>query len=210
MHIAKTLIRLGGCPGWSESLLTAHAILLVFSCVGSNNCDRAVFLYQPQHEEKHIRTCESSEDSDQPAHSRSRTRIFAWQILDNEGCKVSLYGQEDSDQSARMRRLIWVFVRRACQKVLFFSSYAPNTGMAVIFVKVPLPFWTDLAIKMAKRSQQDHNLGKRGRLPIHGTLCLASVQTVFVAGEYFLDRLLLYMGMEVIYFSISWSFEPYF
>ena len=28
---AKTLIRLGGCPGWSESLLGAHAILLVLS-----------------------------------------------------------------------------------------------------------------------------------------------------------------------------------
>ena len=28
---AKTLIRLGGCPGWSESSLGAHAILLVLS-----------------------------------------------------------------------------------------------------------------------------------------------------------------------------------
>ena len=28
---AKTRIRLGGCPGWSESLLGAHAILLVLS-----------------------------------------------------------------------------------------------------------------------------------------------------------------------------------
>ena len=27
----KTLIRLGGCPGWSESLLGEHAILLVLS-----------------------------------------------------------------------------------------------------------------------------------------------------------------------------------
>ena len=29
-------IRLGGCPGWSKSLLDAHIILLVFSCGGSN------------------------------------------------------------------------------------------------------------------------------------------------------------------------------
>ena len=28
---AKSLIKLGGCPGWSESLLGAHAILLVLS-----------------------------------------------------------------------------------------------------------------------------------------------------------------------------------
>ena len=31
----KTLISLGGCPGWSESSLGAHAILLVLSCGGS-------------------------------------------------------------------------------------------------------------------------------------------------------------------------------
>ena len=39
---AKTLIRLGGCPGWSESSLGAHAILLVLSWGGSfvkQNCN---------------------------------------------------------------------------------------------------------------------------------------------------------------------------
>ena len=35
MRTAKTLIRLGGCPGWSESSLDAQAILLVLSCRGS-------------------------------------------------------------------------------------------------------------------------------------------------------------------------------
>ena len=35
MWTAKTLIRLGRCPGWSESLLGAHAILLVLSWGGS-------------------------------------------------------------------------------------------------------------------------------------------------------------------------------
>ena len=34
---AKTLIRLGGCPGWSESSLGTHAILSVLSCGGSLN-----------------------------------------------------------------------------------------------------------------------------------------------------------------------------
>ena len=33
---AKTLIRLGGCPGWSESSLGAKTILLVLSWGGSN------------------------------------------------------------------------------------------------------------------------------------------------------------------------------
>ena len=35
MQTAKTLIRLGGCPGWSESSLGARANLLVLSCAGS-------------------------------------------------------------------------------------------------------------------------------------------------------------------------------
>ena len=30
MRTAKTLIRLGGCPGWSESSLGAHAILVIW------------------------------------------------------------------------------------------------------------------------------------------------------------------------------------
>ena len=35
MLTAKTLIRLGGCPGWSESSVGAQAILLVLLCCGS-------------------------------------------------------------------------------------------------------------------------------------------------------------------------------
>ena len=37
MRTAKTLVRLGGCPGLSESSLGAHVILLVLSCGGSYN-----------------------------------------------------------------------------------------------------------------------------------------------------------------------------
>ena len=36
MRTAKTLIRLGGCSGWSESSLGAHVILLFLLCCGSN------------------------------------------------------------------------------------------------------------------------------------------------------------------------------
>ena len=35
VRTAKTLIRLDGCPGWYESSLDAHAILLVLSCCSS-------------------------------------------------------------------------------------------------------------------------------------------------------------------------------
>ena len=36
MRTAKTLIRLRGCSGWSESSLGAHAMLLVLSCGGGS------------------------------------------------------------------------------------------------------------------------------------------------------------------------------
>ena len=39
---SKTLIRLGGCPGWSESSLGAHLILLVLSrCTFLSTCSRS-------------------------------------------------------------------------------------------------------------------------------------------------------------------------
>ena len=37
-NVAKSLIRLHGCAGWSESSLGAHNILLVLLCSGSNHC----------------------------------------------------------------------------------------------------------------------------------------------------------------------------
>ena len=45
MRTAKTLIRLGGCPGWSESLPGAHATLLVLSRGGSDR-DVLAYLYK--------------------------------------------------------------------------------------------------------------------------------------------------------------------
>ena len=46
-------------------------------------------------------------------------RFFTERILDSQGCKVFHSDNEYSDQTARMCRLICVFVGRACQKVLF-------------------------------------------------------------------------------------------
>ena len=40
MRTAKTLIRLGGCPGWSESSLGAQVVLLVLSC----SCSTQIYL----------------------------------------------------------------------------------------------------------------------------------------------------------------------
>ena len=64
----------------------------------------------PLLEKTYIPTYVSSEDSDQPAHSRSLIRIFTKRIFDRQECEGFLgffhAGNEDSDQTARMRRLI--------------------------------------------------------------------------------------------------------
>ena len=49
--------------------------------------------YQTQRQKTYLRTCIPSEDSDQPAHSRSLIRIFTGSILDSQGCKVCSSGQ---------------------------------------------------------------------------------------------------------------------
>ena len=44
---------------------------------------------KPQRQKAYLRTCALSEDSDQPAHSRSLIRIVTGRNLDSKGCKVS-------------------------------------------------------------------------------------------------------------------------
>ena len=44
MRTANTLIRLGGCPGWYESLLGARAIFLVLSWAGSFVYESCLYL----------------------------------------------------------------------------------------------------------------------------------------------------------------------
>ena len=67
--------------------------------------------------------CTPSEDSDQLAHSRSLIRIFTGSIMDSQGCKFFHVDNEDSDQTARMRRLIWVIAVRTCKKVRFLTLW---------------------------------------------------------------------------------------
>ena len=71
---------------------------------------------EPQCQKIYLWTCAPSEDSDQPAHSRSLIRIFAWCIWITKDAKLLHTDNEASDQTVRMRRLIWVFVGRTCHK----------------------------------------------------------------------------------------------
>ena len=64
---AKTLIRLGGCPGWSESSLGAQPHCRFCHVVGH----LSYTLYEPEHDKTSTITCASSENSDQPVHLQS-------------------------------------------------------------------------------------------------------------------------------------------
>ena len=53
-----------------------------------------------------LRSATPSDDSDQPAHSRSLIRNFSGRISESQESKFVDADIEDSDQTARMRRLI--------------------------------------------------------------------------------------------------------
>ena len=54
---------------------------------------KEVILLEPQRQKAYFQTCAPSEDSNQPAHSRSLIRIFIGRFLDSQWCKVYLSGQ---------------------------------------------------------------------------------------------------------------------
>ena len=68
--------------------------------------------YESQRRKTYLQKCAPSEDSDQPAHSRSLIRIFTGRILDSQGCEVSSWRQRklwcagwfESSFSAHFRR----------------------------------------------------------------------------------------------------------
>ena len=76
---------------------------------------------EPQLQKTDHRTCAASEDSNHPTHSRSLIRIFTGSILDSQGWKFLLADNEDSDQKARICRLIslrWTYMSEG----IFFHS----------------------------------------------------------------------------------------
>ena len=79
MRTAKILIRLGGCPGWSESSPGAHAILLVLSAL-------SVLILDTEYEKTLQKRCAPSDNSDQPAHPCSLIRLFAKCSMGIQGC----------------------------------------------------------------------------------------------------------------------------
>ena len=60
---------------------------------------------------------------DQPAYSSSIISIFTWGIVIAKDATFLHADNEDSDQTVRMRRLIWVSVGSKCQTVGFLTLW---------------------------------------------------------------------------------------
>ena len=149
MLTAKTLIRLDGRPGWSQSSLGAHAILLVLSCHGSNNSRRKDYSKNPKYSDTRKICCN---------HPKIQTRLFYRRVMHPKDAD-GMANSEDPDQTARrngkqwrpwsdcscssMSSLIWVYtvcldlpvrkLRIIMVIVRYFIFMRPYQGIAVMF-----------------------------------------------------------------------------
>ena len=146
---AKTLIRLGGCPDWSESSLGAQSLcwfcrvaahfyllymIFVWFVVSSQRAfsptlchNGLVTTFEPRHDKTNIR----------PVWSESS--LSAWRNL--WSLATHWAHSEDSDQTGRMPRLIWVFAGRTlvllvCHAVAHFSTLLRGAGGKRLFLSV--------------------------------------------------------------------------
>ena len=69
--------------------------------------------------------CAPSEDSDQPGYPRSLIRVLAIRMKKVGGLATRWAHSEDSDQTGRMPRLIWVFAGR--KVILLVLSWGGST-----------------------------------------------------------------------------------
>ena len=115
-------------------------------CVrGSSSCFTHMNLFEPQGQKPYLQTCAPSEDSDQPAHSRSLIRIFTGRMLDSQGCKVSPCG---TFSYVSVHFYFYVRIRllhsstnllstRSCGAVYVRMSLICETNLFVLTLKVP-------------------------------------------------------------------------
>ena len=127
--------------------------------------------YMTQLQKTYFHSCAPSEDSDQPAHSRSLIRNYTWSIWIAMNAKFLQADNEDSDQTAGMRRLIRGWVVRTYRKVLFltaspifFSSEITNC-MYTYINKFDLH--NKLSVILSKRISNLMNVGSRLRFMIY-------------------------------------------
>ena len=104
------------CAGWSSHLLIIYMIRLFPSSPMSFALQRKKTRKRP----KYLRTCPPRPPSPSPTKTQiawSEYPLSAWRNL--ASLAVQNAPSEDSDQTARMRRLIWIFAGRTCPKVPF-------------------------------------------------------------------------------------------
>ena len=77
-------------------------------------------IFESAHDKTYIKTCRTSKDSDQPVHSPSMAKVLLYPSLDNTETVEGIYViSNDSDQIARIRRLIRVLAGRTSLIVSF-------------------------------------------------------------------------------------------
>ena len=94
--------------------------------------------FEPPHNKTNKMTCAPSEDTDQPRHPPSliRSLLSAWGSI---GSLATHWAHsEDSDQTARMPRQIWVFAGHTCHFVGFVILWLSIVERAVNFRSL---FW---------------------------------------------------------------------
>ena len=112
----EDIVQSVSCAAWSVPFLFMYGnyciVLLIFPAFTTASLARTSEIYR--------RTCAPSEDSDQPAHSRSLIKILTGRILDSQGCKfplseqrrqIRLWGCEgwfESSLGAHVRRYVFL------------------------------------------------------------------------------------------------------
>ena len=153
MRTAKTLIRLGGCPGYSESSMGTQVILLFLSCSGSVvYSTRILWMHAIHFLLLNARPCylffymsrsmtKPTKWHEHPAKTRISLGIHpVWS--EPSLCTLRIVkdprflhaDSEDSDQTGWMPRLIWVFAGHTGhfvgfvmgRLIYFFPSFGPG------------------------------------------------------------------------------------
>ena len=88
-------------------------------------------LKEPRHDKTNKMACATSENSDLPGHPPSLIRVFAVPARRKLWSHLAIYWahSEDSDQTRRMPRLIWVFAGRTV--ILWFLSWGGSKYKAI-------------------------------------------------------------------------------
>ena len=134
-----TVKQTGGCPGWSESSLSVQITLLVLSWGSSyinwSEYQSTLTLCEPPHDKTNKMSVRLAKTQISPVWSES-SLCAQWVAKDPSFLHAD---SEDSDQTGRMPRLIWVFAGHTCH----FGDFVMRWLMSYLFPNIgsPWPMW---------------------------------------------------------------------